>query len=439
MNKKLTWIISCIFMIFGIFNLLYVKRKSIEGRNVVEYEKLEKLTFQDLKNGEWQTLQKKSNIVYFHRAIYDRRKFHEWSSPCITMFVLSNTLKISDLKDITCGYTFFNKTIKRNIMIKLTDHAFRWRETHLQEFVIQCPVNGIYPIPTYVFLERSDTEKTTLKIERPYSGKYDIGLCVPVVYGSFNTDKLIEWFEFHKYFGVDFFDITLWNVSYSVLKVFKHYEAEQDAMLNVIDIPFQVKVDSLHSELKPSKKPYFLKAFMPIALNECYLMNSLRANYILSIDFDEFIYLNLTKYRNFNEFLKHFGSRKNFVNLLMGKIYFDITCQLKANDSTSRQSFILQHSYRQSLKSMIFEDNPKSFSKPSNCPYIGNHFCVWYKEKSQTGFPRAYHKDVFISHFRKKEKCDEKIKKTYEKDNSLVRVEHALVPKFKIAKKQIFG
>lgn len=436
MIKKFVWLIIHAFALIGLYQVfLMIKRISFD-RNIIVYEKLEKLTFQDLKNGEWQTLENKGNIVYFHRAIYDTRKFDKWSSPCVTMFVLSNTQETKDLEDIICGYTFFNKTIKRKTRVILTDQAYRWPETHLQEFVVQCPVNGIYPIPTYVFVEREKKQRATLKIERPYSGRYNLGICVPVVYGSFDPDMLIEWFEFHKFFGIEFFDITLWNVNKKVLKIFKHYEKNKEAMLNLVDIPFQVRLDNSNSELNPSKKPYFLKAFMPIALNECYLMNSLRAKYIISMDFDEFLYINNVKYRNYHNFMQRFDY-KGFANVIIGKINFDITCQLESKNLIERQTFIFKHSYRQPFKSMIVTDNPKSFSKPLNCPYIGNHFCVWNHEKTQYGYPRVGSKDVFIAHFRKKEECDEKILKTYEQDQTLNKLKELIIQRFKSIKLQI--
>ncbi|CAD5111567.1 unnamed protein product [Dimorphilus gyrociliatus] len=432
MKKSL---LICTYIVIGIglyvlYNLLMIGKNE---QNIVEFEKLEKLAFQDLINGEWQTLKKDSNIIYFHRAIYDSRKFEKWSSPCVTMFVLSNTQEVNDLEDLTCGYTFFNRTIRRNTNVILTDKAFRWHETHLQEFVVQCPVDGIYPIPTYIFIERNTNDRATLKIERPYAGSHDIGICVPVIYGSFDTHMLIEWFELHKFFGVNFFDITVWNVSSDVLSVLKYYESQQQLLLTLVDIPFKVKLDQTASGLQPSKKPFFLKAFMPIALNECYLMNSLRAKYMLSLDFDEFIYINMTKYRSYNQLLQNFHHDEYFVNLLMGKVKFDISCQMTLKSS----SYIFRHAFRQPLETMKMADNPKSFFRPTNCPYMGNHFCVWNKEVSQKGYPRAKTSQVFVSHFRKREKCEESVKQKYQIDRTLKFAAPTLLERFAKVKNKL--
>ncbi|CAD5125771.1 unnamed protein product [Dimorphilus gyrociliatus] len=387
-----------------------------------------KLKFQSMKNGEWQTLERGENIIYFHRALYDSRNFSRFSTPSITMYALSNTRDPREVSGVVCTYILRNQTVTEKAKVLLFTTAYRYKETHLQEYVFNCPVSKVYPIPTYIFLKR-DNSTATLKIEIPYSGSNAITVCVPFVYGSMDRSMVTEWFEYQRYFGVDAVELAVWQVSNDLLQIFKYYESINFLTLTIIDIPYKIQLDQPSNPLHPSKKPFYLKAFMPIPLNECYLMNSLRSKYVLSLDFDEFIFTNLNKYPKYTDLLKAYDTKPTFVNLIVGRIKVDVTC--KENEKT--EHFIFQHKYRQRLSEMRYLDNPKSFVNTKNCPFIGNHYCVWRWEKSQKYYPKANKVDAFVAHYRKQKTCGKEVNK-YVKDTTIDRIEGKLSEHFNIVK-----
>lgn len=429
--KQIIVIISIIiFLIYGFFLVknkgLAIKEKSAK---FLFNKKIRKLKFQSMKNGEWQILKRGNNVIYFHRAIYDPRKFPRYRTPSITMYALSNTRTVSEMAGVTCNYIFNNKTITEKPKIWLFTTGYRYKETHLQEYVFNCPVNKVSFIPTYIFLRR-DSSSAIMKIEIPYHGKNLITLCVPLVYGSIDTTMVIEWFEYQRQLGIDLIELSVWQVTEKLLNIFKYYESINFLILNIVDIPYKVVLREPGNPLHPSRKPFFLKAFMPLPLNECFLMNALRSKYILSLDFDEFIFMNTKNFSKYSHLIRHYDKKPNFVNLLIGKIDIDVTCKEKQK----HDHFIFQHKYRQKLSKMVYLYNPKSFVNAKNCPFVGNHYCIWKFEKTQKYFPMAEKKYAFVAHFRKKENCGKDLS-DYIKDHTINDLEIILSKRFRKIKK----
>lgn len=360
-------------------------------------------------SGAWRIFNSKGNKIYFHRAIYDERVFEKWGSPCVTLYVASNTLQINELRTIYCKFSA-SEEVKATVI--WTNEAYRYPFTGIQEYVIQCPLK-IFPVPNYVFIRR-DNETTAIAIEKPVKGNQFISVCVPIVYGSFETNQLIEWFEFLRYFGIKMIDIYYWKVSDNVLKVFEYYREQNIVSLKQVQFPIPVEMYEQGDKLKPSQKPYMIKAFMPLSLNECFLMSHLKSKYVLSLDLDEHIIFNSTKYANYKELIQYY-ERPGMVQVETTKLRYDVSCGKKIDD----RHFIFEHRYRQNKSSSSILDNPKSFMSTSNCPYIGNHFCLWVNEKNQTFLPKAQLNEVHVAHYRKWETCGDELN-YFELDDSLL-------------------
>lgn len=400
-----------------------------EERNVI----FDRFPLNDKEFSEWHIWNDNNNTIYIHRAILDSRKFKSWKTPAVTLLVLSNTRKTRNLGEVYCSYELKDTVVKRRAKIILPVEAFRYKITKLQEFAIHCPIDEVFPIPTFVTVERNNS-RATLKIERPYPGSDFMMVCVPLVYGSFNPSMLVEWFEYLKYFGISMVEIPMWEVSENVSKIFNYYEKEKFLVLSKMEIPFEVVLDQPKNPLHPSKKPNFLKAFVPIALNECLLMNSLRAKYILSLDLDEFVFLNTSVYPNFRSLVDVYvkNIEPTTVQVQMGKIKFDVSCGYKIPN----QHFLMTHKYREELSKMKYGDNPKSFMNVNTCPFIGNHYCMWVFEREQRHRLRVLPNECFIAHFRKYDFCGPSVSE-YIIDDTLKNIEFSLSNQFSKVKKEL--
>ncbi|CAD5115040.1 unnamed protein product [Dimorphilus gyrociliatus] len=372
-----------------------------------------------LKSAEWHIFYSQGTSLYVHRAIYDSRKFENWQSPCVTLYVLSNVRRVKSIGSIFCKY---GNAKEVEAVVLWTNEAYRYPFTGLQEYVIHCPIN-VQIVPNRIKI-RKEKEVAELTIEKPQPGNEVISVCVPITYGSFDTKQLIEWFEFLRFFGVRTIDITIWRVPDNVLKVFKYYEQQNVVFINKMELPFKVSIDSRQNKLKPSRKPYLIKAFMPMALNECFIMNHLRSKYVLSLDFDEHIIMNSSHFSSFHELIQSY-EKPGLVQVELCKLRYDVSCNMKVDD----KYFIFQHRYRQNISSASVLDNPKSFITTSNCPYIGNHFCVWYNEKSQKEFPKVKLHLAHIAHYRKWKTCGEELE-YFELDDALLPFKSDLTARF---------
>jgi hypothetical protein len=64
-----------------------------------------------------------------------------------------------------------------------------------------------------------------------------IGVCVKLTYGSLDAQRLIEWFEIHKLFGVDKVIAYTYNLNQNASKVLKFYEKSGIAEVYGFDLP----------------------------------------------------------------------------------------------------------------------------------------------------------------------------------------------------------
>ncbi|CAD5115041.1 unnamed protein product [Dimorphilus gyrociliatus] len=438
LSHRIILVLTLLFLIIICMKFTALERYTKYGNQALTYFNFESHEGYEYKiepkdSGEWHIWRNHSNVIYIHRAIYDSRNFSRWQTPAVTLMVLSNTQRHSDLGTIICSYTISNKTVSRTAKVIFPVSGFRYKLTNLQEFAIQCPVDDIYPIPTFITVSRG-VDSAILKIERPYPGNEAITVCVPLVYGSFDAGMLIEWFEYLKFFGVSMVEIAMWEVPSSVSQIFDYYEKQGFLLVNKMEIPFKIDLYEPDNERLPSSKPKFLKAFVPIALHECLTMNALRSRYILSLDFDEFIYLNISVFPSFIELVDSYvGNKKtSTVQVQTGKIKFDVTCGRKL----SSPHFIISHKFREDFSVMTYNDNPKSFMSTSNCPFIGNHYCMWRNERFQKHYLRVPTSHAFIAHFRKHVYCLKKVAR-YAMDTTLTEIEPFLVENFNKAKEKL--
>ena len=118
-----------------------------------------------------------------------------------------------------------------------------------------------YPVPADIYKEHEattknestesieSTENTNLGQEETTDGhvtpsKGTFAICAKVVYGQYDAEKVFEWFEINKAFGVDHVALFTYNVSREIKEVLTHYEKTGFVTVNEFDFPLNCKYEA---------------------------------------------------------------------------------------------------------------------------------------------------------------------------------------------------
>lgn len=351
----------------------------------------------------------------------------------IFIYFLSNSRSIANVTTLLCDFITDDNIIHRAVAkIIVPKKSYRYFWTGLQEYFLTCKLNDKRSKVNKVSLTDKDTKNSIdLVVKYPYSTPKNITLCLPIVYGFFERNMLIEWFEYYKWLGVDNFHTDVWNVSSSVLDVLKFYERENLISFQYVKSPIDFNYEWKENSLITNEKPMILKSLMAPLLNECFLLNKKRSKYILSVDFDEFITLKKQKklLKLFEEYNKKFDCTSQ---LSFGHLFFDVTCNLTRMDTSS---FLFSHTFRDTDFRYYAK---KSLINPNNCDYISNHECIRSNNEYLSNFKNFYScyvklDDGYFGHYRKQSKCDREKVDTYIEDTIMLRYQDDLHVLFKNA------
>ncbi|CAD5125947.1 DgyrCDS14126 [Dimorphilus gyrociliatus] len=386
----------------------------------------------------WSILRIKDNIEIWALSaiVQDSETSHTigYKHPALVIFFVANTRYLDKKANLICDIIAFNGSIKsRRAKVNTLKKSYRYKETGLQDYFITCP---LYKDDTKLRKVGLRWRKASIQLDvlYPYSKPSNLTICVPILYGYFEKNMLIEWFEYYKWLGVESIHVYPWRVSKTVMDVLRFFENKGMVVVKSIKNPVEINYKWKESMLFTNKKPMMIKAIMPPILNECFLMNSKRSRYVLSIDFDEVLMVR-QKERLFT-LIERYQKQKNcHSQLTFGQYFFEVSC----NKTKNHPSFLFSHVFRQKDKYFRYVA-PKSIIDPRFCEYYGNHFCSRkipaYINKKKEIFSKCLinRRDGFIAHFRKKSTCFRRTVNEYTEEKSLEKLKRDLEPIFKSAK-----
>ena len=221
------------------------------------------------------------HAIFGYSAFYDRRPSLDNPPVVVRVIVVSDVVDVT--KQLFCRFRYEGHIIA-NTSSRVTPqpigagvyiHAKLYKE-----FVYTCPVDSPSPpVSVAIVVAPADDATLYLPVEIPakWGVKKDFGVCVSVSYWNHTTDRIVEWMELNRIFGVN--HVTVYNNSLSAeaARVFERYAASgfvdfrQSA--NFIDDPAETNI---HLHMSP-------------VINDCMYRNMNRFSKILVIDLDEMI------------------------------------------------------------------------------------------------------------------------------------------------------
>jgi hypothetical protein len=91
-----------------------------------------------------------------------------------------------------------------------------------------CPEENVFYITTTIIKHKRRPKNIRNR---------NVGVCVKLTFGSLDAQRLIEWFEIHKLFGVDKVIAYTYQLNLKAAKVLKFYERSGMAQVYDFDLP----------------------------------------------------------------------------------------------------------------------------------------------------------------------------------------------------------
>lgn len=384
----------------------------------------------NLLKGGWQEFFKTDYHLFVHKAFIEYRRVWHRNSAVI---VIPTLLRGEDVYEfnVECSVKRENHWVKTRAYLDKQRKGWRYQYTGWKTVYIICPISQEPPRPTYVSLQnmKNEDEVVFLPIEFQESANYKLTMCVPIVYGDFNSEALVEWFEFQKHFGVEKISMHIWNVSQENWKVFEYYRSDGILDIYRLDAPYNISYKFEKNKKKAPQKPYFVEALYATDLVECMLRNNQRSQYIMLIDLDEILVPH--KYNNFHELLNDY---KEADSIRFPMVNFDVTCNFTVS---GEKHFHFQRAFRKEPRSYLEQLPVKSIHKTSNCGMFTQHYCERYLKTPNITL--IDYDVMMLRHYRRTAKCTSRDTSNFVEDTRLNRFANSLNFKMTETKNKIFG
>ena len=316
-----------------------------------------------LRNGAWHYFVDINQTEYMiYSAFYDDRP-DVGPLPMIRLLVVASTTNIS----LFCQIWYVGESVPYIIATEelRAGRGDKINGTFYSQKTLSCRLtHALYP-PHAVSLVEKPCDNATILVpitSSPYLSHFphQFGICVAISFGSIDPVQLVEWVEFHRMFGV-----TEFNVYNSTLLSNKALEYYRN--LGVLRIfQMQPPVNDF------TKKG--VKLSSPASLNDCMLRNMYRYQYMLTIDFDEFIVPKMAS--SYDMLLRQIDRVKRlqepWISYTIRNVFFfsefGVNRQAPAHLRTSR--------YHWRVATSRYLHASKSFVNPRRCLSVFNHFCL---------------------------------------------------------------
>lgn len=384
-----------------------------------------------LLQGDWQKFLHADYHLYVHKAFIEFRNV--WGGDTIYV-VVTALLRGTVIRNypISCKYLSNGELITQPAKFSKLRNSWRYEFTGWQTIFILCPIPRNPPYPTRIqLINKLRDESASLLVEFQGSENYELTTCVPITYGDFNSEALIEWFEFQKYFGVEKVSMNIWKVSEENWKVFDYYRSTGLLDVHRLDAPYNISYKfATHKTFAPGK-PYFLEVLYTVDLFECMMRNYQRTKFILVQDIDEILVPHT--YKNYKDII-HRNSEYN--NIYFDMINFDITCDFVLRNESQ---FHFRRPFRLTLKPNQKPGPPKSIHRSEACGIFLQHNCVKYVQGKTVKRKHILRDDVMLRHYRKHGRCVDRNLSHYTIDTRLNRFAKDLNGIMKFAKHKILN
>lgn len=262
-------------------------------------------------------------------------------------------------------------------------------------WIISCqiPVEILQRIPCELFLKETNVSKDSypsimvplLKTDnhnRPRKkGRDKFGLCVPPLYGTIETSKLIKFLSLTNTLGIDHLIFYVYNITTELNSVLEYLEDRGTVTI----IPWVLPIDSNHVW-------YYGQS---IAINDCLYRSMFYLDYLAFTDLDEYIVSHIPKI-SLSNFIDQQKSKNNKIAAYrFSSSFFIRNPEAKGNNS---ELDVMDHIYRTDGVSRI---RSKLIVEPYKIFEVGIHHVsrTWPDSHNYTTF-EVDPEDAIVHHYR---------------------------------------
>ena len=316
----------------------------------------------------WQLEKLEDNMMYIYSAFYDDREFLHGKN-VLRALVISTPIKSNVYcqiwkEDSSDPFLTVAKVVKSNDWHVLEGERLN------DSLLLTCKLEPKSLRPKYlslVWTNPCNQPQNKIKIQYPMNkGKkpeHEFGICVPITFGNIDPYRIIEWVEMHRFLGVTVINVYHSAVSHKTMAVLKYYERE--GIVKLFHLP-SVSQNDQNGVIGPT------------GMNDCMLRNMYSYKWVLAVDFDEIILpRNESKIINYNQLMltakRVLKTVKNIypISYAFRNSYFWVGCEDPILGQT--QSYFFLYFQRTSVNNFLFAS--KSFTNPSLCVWMLNHYC----------------------------------------------------------------
>jgi len=190
--------------------------------------------------------------------------------------------------------------------------------------------------------------------------------CTETSFGDIPPEKIVEWIEANRIFGVTLFNIYNGNITNdATLRTLQWYDNR--GIVRLKRLPPAVDDDTLEG----------VKLSSPTSFNDCLMRNMHSTRFIVVLDFDELIVprrLDLTDYSSL------VAAVDAYSGVPVGRYHtyvFRNTYFFKSYPPDDRQpAYLTSLRYRMHAPPSPFTVSPKAFVDPTRCLSLFNHYCL---------------------------------------------------------------
>ena len=322
-----------------------------------------------LIDNTWQLEKLEDNMMYIYSAFYDGREFLHGKN-VLRALVISTPIT----SNVYCQ--IWKEDSSDPIMtvakvLKSGDGVLEGGRLY-DSLVLTCTLQPKSLKPKYlslVWTNPCNPSQNKIKIQYPMNygekPKHEFGICVPVTFGDIDLHRIIEWVEMHRFLGVSAINVYHSAVSHKTMAVLKYYERE--GIIKLFHLPGVTLNDQNGVKIES-----------PIGLNDCMLRNMHSYKWVLVVDLDEIILpRNESKIINYNQLMLTAKSVlktvKNIypISYAFRNSYFWVGCEEPILGQP--QSYIFLYFQRTNVNNFLFAS--KSFTNPTLCVWMLNHYC----------------------------------------------------------------
>ena len=197
-----------------------------------------------------------------------------------------------------------------------------------------------------------------------------VGVCGPLLYGTVDPYRLIEWLEMLKLLGVETIVMHNHSMDQSTADIMKVYKDEGLVELR------QVRQQGIVGFLGEDKYRDDIYAIGTILLTDCMYRNMFRFDWMAVLDLDELIIPR--NHRNYSSLLKELNQNQNYQNrvgfkFLHADFILDSVLNPQLAEGVPWQMAIPRHQQRFGVMRPTF--HAKSIIKPKLCTAMHYHIC----------------------------------------------------------------